>query len=71
MSKLHLVYPYNAEATFVKSTRSQRFKSKSCHVGIHWKALTECSQMSTHVPGLQSFLVFFLHNFVLAKLYSH
>ena len=24
--------------------------SKSCHVGIHWIALAEYSQMSTHVP---------------------
>ena len=22
------------------------------HVGIHWKAVTEHSQMNTHVPGL-------------------
>ena len=28
--------------------------SKPGHVGIHWKALTEYSQMSTHVPGFQS-----------------
>ena len=25
--------------------------SKSCHVGIHWIALSEYSPMSTHVPG--------------------
>ena len=24
-----------------------------CHVGIHWIALAEYSQMSTHVPGFQ------------------
>ena len=24
--------------------------SKSCHVGINWKALAECFQMSTHLP---------------------
>ena len=41
--------------------------SKPCHVGIHWKALTEYYQMSTHVAGVQSFSVFFNH-FVLAKL---
>ena len=32
--------------------------SKTCHVGIHWKALTECFQMSTHLPWFQSFLSF-------------
>ena len=34
--------------------------SKPCHVGIHRKALNEHSQMSTHVPGIQSFSRFFL-----------
>ena len=29
--------------------------SKASHVGIHWKALPEYSQMSTHLPGFQSF----------------
>ena len=29
--------------------------SKPCQVGIHWIALAEYSQMSTHVPGFQSF----------------
>ena len=28
---------------------------KPCHVGIHWKALAESYQMSTHVPGFPSF----------------
>ena len=32
-----------------------RKTSKLCHVGIHWIALTEHSQMSTHMPGFQSF----------------
>ena len=40
---------------------------KTCHVGIHWIAHAENSQMSTHVPGFQSFSMF-LHPFVLAKL---
>ena len=48
-----------------KSTMMQIFKP--CHVGIHWIVLAEFSQMSTHVPGFQSFLRF-LHHFVLAKL---
>ena len=38
-------------------------------IGIRCMALAEYSQMSTHVPGFQSFfLVIFLHHFVLAKL---
>ena len=32
---------------------------KPCHVGIHWLALAECSQMSTHMSGFQSFSRFF------------
>ena len=42
---------------------------KPCHVGIHWKACIEYSQMSTHLPGFQSFSHFigFSHYFVLAK----
>ena len=41
--------------------------SKPCHVGIPWIALAEYSQMSTHMPGFQSFLSV-LHCFVMAKL---
>ena len=41
--------------------------SKLCRIGIHWIALAEFSQMSTHKPGFQSFFRF-LHHFVLAKL---
>ena len=33
--------------------------SKPCHVGIHWIALAEYSQMSTHVPGFQPFFKVF------------
>ena len=33
--------------------------SKPCHVGIHWKALAEYSQMSTHMPGFQWFFRIF------------
>ena len=39
--------------------------SKPCHVGIHWIALAEYSQMSTHVPINFSG---FLNHFWLAKL---
>ena len=59
----------NAEATFVQTQGCKIFlkPSKPCHVGIHWKALIECYQMSTHLPGFQSFFSF-LRPFVLAKL---
>ena len=40
---------------------------KPCHVGIHWIALAEYSQMSTHLPGFIDFSGF-LHYFVLAIL---
>ena len=33
--------------------------SKPCHVGSHWITLTEYSQMSTHLPGLQPFVRLF------------
>ena len=42
--------------------------SKPCLVGIHWIALTEYSQMSTHVPGFQSLFSLFLHRLVSVKL---
>ena len=32
---------------------------KPCHFGIHLKALVECFQMSTHLPGYQLFSSFF------------
>ena len=41
---------------------------KPCHVGIYWIALAENSQMSTHLPGFDSFFQVFLHHFVLTKL---
>ena len=33
--------------------------SKPYHLGIHWKALIEYSQMSTHLPGFRLFFSFF------------
>ena len=33
--------------------------SKPCHVGIHWKALAEYFQMSTHLPRFQLFFRIF------------
>ena len=30
-----------------------------CHVGIHWIAFADYSQISTHVPGFQSIFRFF------------
>ena len=41
--------------------------SKPCHVGIHWIAFADYSQMGTQVPGFLSFFSFLVH-FVLAKL---
>ena len=64
--KIYLVKelnPFNAEATFVQSTRMQRFwkPSKPCHTGIDLIALAENFQMSTHVPGFQSFFRYFFY----------
>ena len=61
-SRMHAdINPSNAsEATFDRSTRLFWKLSKPCHIGIHWIALAEFSQMSTHVPGFQSFSGFFL-----------
>ena len=46
------------------SSRTEKCKkfgklSKPCHIGIHWKAFDEHSQMSTHLLGFQSFPSFF------------
>ena len=62
--------PSNAEASVFQSTMTQNIlkPSKPCHVGTHWIASVEYSQMGIHVPGFQSFFRVFLHNFVLAKL---
>ena len=48
--------PSNAEATFSKAQGRKDYGKpyQPCNVGgIHCKALTEYSQMSTHVPGFQ------------------
>ena len=34
---------------------------KTYYVGIHWIGLTEYSQMSTYVPGFQTYFSGFLH----------
>ena len=39
--------------------------SEPCHVGIHWIALIEYSQMSTHVPG---FLKKFFASFCIGQI---
>ena len=65
-----LLNPSNAEAILSSKAQGNRNlckPSKPCHVGIHWIALAEYSQMSTHLPGFQS-IFRFLHHFVLAKL---
>ena len=50
-----------AETTFVRTQKLKNLwkSSKPCHLGIHLKALIEYSQMSTHLPGFQSFSRFF------------
>ena len=58
-------YPLTLTMLRLLSSKAQECKdfwktSKPCHVGIHWIALTEYSQMSTHVPGFQSFHSFFV-----------
>ena len=49
--------------------KDARKPSTPCHVGTHWKALAECFQMSTHLPGFRSFFRF-LHHFILGQI-SH
>ena len=73
LSYIDLIYivpvnPSNAETTFVQTQGCKDFlkQSKPCHVGTHSIALTEYSQISTHMPGFQS-LSGFLHHFVSAK----
>ena len=56
----HFFNPSNAEATFVLSTKIFDKPSKPCHVGIHWIALTEYSQMSTHLPEFRPFFSFYI-----------
>ena len=57
-----LIVPYDIDISLTLlmlrslSCNAQKCKtlgklSKPYHVGIHWKALTEYSQMSTHMPG--------------------
>ena len=49
LSMLKLILPKT------KELKDFRKPSKPCHVGIHLNALKEYYQMSTHVPGFQSF----------------
>ena len=56
----------------LRSSKSQGHRDfwkpcKLCCGAIHWIALTEYFQMSTHLPGFQPFFRF-LHHFVMAKL---
>ena len=64
-----MLNPSNAEATLSKAQKRKDFykPSKPCHVGIHWEALTEYSQMSTHMSGFNNYSGF-LHHFLLGKL---
>ena len=42
--------------------------SKPFDVGIHCIALAEYSQMSTHVPGFQSFFILFFASFCIGQI---
>ena len=61
------VNPSNAVATFVQSTGTKVYESKPCHFGIHWIALAEYSQMSTHMSGIQE-MFRYLDHFAVSKL---
>ena len=66
LSQLNFTLSMLRLLSFKSQKRKNLWKpSKPCHVGVHWKALAEYSQMSTHLPG---FAKFFLNHFVLAKL---
>ena len=64
--------PSNAEATYVQTQGSRDFckPSKPCHVCIHKIALTEYAQMSTNIPGFQSFFTIFA-SFYTGKISHH
>ena len=54
-----LYYPFQSWDYFRPRHKHFWKTSKPCHVGIHQIALTEFSQMSTHLPGFRSFSVVF------------
>ena len=56
--------PLSSKAQGCKDVRKP---SKPCHIGIHWIDLAEYSQMSTHLPGFQSFFKLFA-SFSIGKL---
>ena len=66
--RIECINPSNAEATFTQCTRTQDFykPSNPCHIGFHWIAFTEHSQMSTHMPDFH--ISAFSHHFILPKL---
>ena len=51
------INPSNPDSTSSKAQGGKDFRksNKPCHDGIHWIALTEYSQISTHPAGFQSF----------------
>ena len=70
LSRYSILNPSNAEAISLSKALGCKdlWKPfKPCHVGIHWIALAEYFQMSTHMSGFQYFLGCF-HHFVVAKL---
>ena len=63
MCLFHLYFMLTLMLLMLLSSNAQKSKnlwksSKASHVGIHWKALTEYFQISTHLPWFQSFLSF-------------
>ena len=62
---VHLTLPMPRLLSSQAQGRKDIKSFKPCHVGIHWKALIVYCQMSTLMPGNQSFFRGF---FVLAKL---
>ena len=68
-----LVNTFNAEAIHSSKEKGRKYflnPSKPCHVGIHWIALAEYSQMSTHLPGAKSFLRVFA-SFCIGQISHH
>ena len=64
--------PSNAERLLISKVQGRKYfwkTSEPYHAGIQWIAFAEYSQMSTHLPGFQSFFkINFFRIFVLAKI---
>ena len=65
----HLTHPMPKLLSFKVQWCKYDWKPyQPCHIGIHWKALADYCQMSTHMPGFQFFLKVFCIILWLAKL---